>query len=61
MFGPALAFAVAPIVLLGGSFALWLVFFIIARVFFWHPERKFSQIVFGNSDLPKQNKGAKEG
>lgn len=53
MFAPALAFIVAPIVMFGFSAALWIVFFIIARVFFWHKDRKFTDIIFGNSDRPK--------
>ena len=47
MFGPMLAFLVPGWMMLGGSFALWIVFYLIARKFFWHPERKFSDIVFG--------------
>ena len=35
MFMPALAFAVSPWILFGGSVALWLVFIVIARKFFW--------------------------
>ena len=61
MFGPALAFAVSPAILLGGSAALWLVFFVIARIFFWHPERKLSHIALGNNDLPRQNIGVEAG
>ncbi|MBQ7535295.1 MAG: hypothetical protein IJT43_06710 [Stomatobaculum sp.] len=53
MFAPALAFVVAPIVMFGFSAGLWLVFFIIARVFFWHKERKFTDIIFNNSDRPR--------
>lgn len=47
MFGPMLAFTLPGWMILGGSIALWVVFFIIARKFFWHPDRKFSTIVFG--------------
>lgn len=35
MFMPALAFAVSPWILFAGSAALWVVFFVIARKFFW--------------------------
>ena len=35
MFMPALAFAVSPWILFAGSAALWIVFFVIARKFFW--------------------------
>lgn len=58
MFAPALSFAISPILLFAGSAGLWLVFFIIARIFFWHPERKLSHILFGRSDMPRQNKEA---
>lgn len=47
MFGPMLAFMLPGWMMLGGSFALWVVFYIIARKFFWHPERHFSDIIFG--------------
>ncbi|MDO5134358.1 MAG: sodium/glutamate symporter [Eubacteriales bacterium] len=53
LFAPALAFIVAPIVMFGFSAALWIVFFVIARVFFWHKDRKFTDIIFGNSDRPR--------
>ncbi|MBQ8090804.1 MAG: hypothetical protein IJ233_08695 [Pyramidobacter sp.] len=36
MFMPMLAFKVSPWILFAGSAALWVVFFIIARVFFWN-------------------------
>ena len=39
MFMPALAFAVSPWILFGGSVALWIVFFVIARIFFWQKGR----------------------
>lgn len=35
MFMPALAFAVSPWILFAGSAVLWIVFFVIARMFFW--------------------------
>ena len=35
MFMPMLAFSVSPWILFGGSFALWVVFVVIARKFFW--------------------------
>ncbi|MBQ3760101.1 MAG: hypothetical protein II876_11685, partial [Synergistaceae bacterium] len=35
MFMPALAFAVSPWILFAGSAALWVVFYVIARKFFW--------------------------
>lgn len=47
MFGPMLAFLVPGWMMLGGSLVLWIVFYIIARKFFWHPERKFSELMFG--------------
>lgn len=47
MFGPMLAFMLPGWIMLGGSFVLWLVFYILARKFFWHPERNFSDVVFG--------------
>lgn len=53
MFAPALATMVSPAVLLGGSFAIWLAVFICARIFFWHSDRKFSDIIFGKNDKPK--------
>lgn len=61
MFAPALAFAVTPAVMLGVSAAVWVVLFIVARVFFWHKERRLSDIVFGVSDAPRAhqaNQGA---
>lgn len=45
MFGPMLAFHVSPMILFAGSAALWIFFFIVARKFFWHPERNFSEIL----------------
>lgn len=58
MVMPALAFSLAPSVILGISAALLLVFIVIARVFFWHPERKFSDILVGNSSRAVQNEEA---
>lgn len=46
MFGPMLAFILPGWMLLGGSAALLLFFYIVARKFFWHPERRFSDILF---------------
>lgn len=53
MFAPALAFAVPPAVMLGVSAALWVILFVVARLFFWHKDRKFSDIIFGKSDRPR--------
>lgn len=53
MFAPALSMVVAPAVMFGFSAALWIVFFVIARIFFWHKERKFTDIIFNNSDRPR--------
>jgi len=55
MFMPALSFAVSPWVILGISAALLVVFLITGRMFFWHPERKFSDILSGTSLRPVQN------
>lgn len=58
MLMPALAFSLSPWTILGISAALLVVFLVIARVFFWHPERKFSDILSGKSSRPVQNKGS---
>ena len=60
MFMPALAFSLSPWTILGVSVALLVVFFVVARMFFWHPERQFSDIIAGNSSLPVQNQSALE-
>lgn len=53
MFGPALAAAVSPATLLGISVAVWVGAFICGRIFFWHSDRKFSDILSSKSDKPK--------
>ena len=56
MFMPALAMSGAsPMLLLGISVALLVVFLVVARVFFWHSDRKFSDILSGTSTAPVQN------
>lgn len=56
MIMPALAFSLSPWVILGISAALLFVFVMIARLFFWHSERKFSDILNNKSAAPVQNK-----
>ena len=58
MFMPAFAFAASKWTILGISVALLVVFLIIARVCFWHPERKLSDILSGKSSRPVQNQDA---
>jgi ESS family glutamate:Na+ symporter len=58
MIMPALSFSLSPWVILGISAALLAVFLVIARIFFWHPERKFSDILSGKSSAPVQNEEA---
>ena len=56
MFMPALAMSGAsPMLLLGISVALLAVFLVVARVFFWHSDRKLSDILSGSSTAPVQN------
>ena len=54
----ALAFSLSSWAILGISAGLLVVFLVIARVFFWHPERKFSDILNGKSSRPVQNGAA---
>lgn len=61
MIMPSLAFSVPAWTLVGISAALLIVFLVIARVFFWHPERKFTDILSGRSSAPVQNKEASKG
>ena len=58
MLMPALAFSLSPMTILGFSVLLLVVFLVVARVFFWHPERKFSDILSGSSSRPVQNEEA---
>lgn len=58
MLMPALAFSLSSWAILGISAGLLVVFLVIARVFFWHPERKFSDILNGKSSRPVQNGAA---
>lgn len=58
MIMPVLAFSSSPWVAFGISIALLVFFLVVARIFFWHPERKFSDILLGKSKLPVQNKGS---
>jgi ESS family glutamate:Na+ symporter len=55
MIMPALCFSLSPWIILGISAALLVVFLVIARVFFWHSDRKFSDILNGKSSSPVQN------
>lgn len=45
MFMPMLSFHVQPMVLFGGSLALWIIFYIVGRKFFWQSQRNFSDII----------------
>lgn len=56
MIMPALSFSLSPWAVFGISVALLVVFLVIARTFFWHPERKFNDILRGDSTAPVQNK-----
>lgn len=58
MLMPALAFSLSSWAILGISAGLLVVFLVVARVFFWHPERKFSDILSGKSSRPVQNEAA---
>lgn len=58
MIMPALAFSLSPWMILGISAALLIVFLAIARLFFWHPERRLSDILSGKSIRPVQNADA---
>lgn len=58
MIMPALAFSLSPWMILGISAVLLIVFLAIARLFFWHPERKLSDILSGKSIRPVQNADA---
>lgn len=49
MFMPMLAFKVSPWLLLTGSAVLWIVFYIVARRFFWNGDRRFSDILSAKS------------
>lgn len=55
MFMPALAMKGSTSLVMGISVALLIVFLIVARVFFWHPDRKFSDILSDKSTKPVQN------
>lgn len=57
MIMPMLAFTCSPLTILGISAALLVLFIVIGRIFFWHPERKFSDIFYGTSQRPVQNYG----
>lgn len=58
MIMPALSMSLPAWMILAISAALLVVFLIIARVFFWHPERKFSDILSSQSKAPVQNADA---
>lgn len=58
MIMPALCFSLSPWIILGISAALLVVFLVIARVFFWHSDRKFSDILNEKSSAPVQNQEA---
>ena len=60
MFMPALAFTLSSGAILGISAALLIVFLVIARVFFWHSDRKFSDILSSTSTAPVQNEEARK-
>ena len=60
MFMPALAFTLSSGAILGISAALLIVFLVIARVFFWHSDRKFSDILSSTSTAPIQNEEARK-
>ena len=47
MFAPMLSFMIPGWIMFGFSFVLLVVFYILARKFFWHPERDFRQVLFG--------------
>lgn len=57
---PALAFTLSSGAILGISAALLIVFLVIARVFFWHSDRKFSDILSSTSTAPIQNEEARK-
>ena len=57
MIMPALSFQLPAWMILGISAALLVLFLIVARVFFWHPDRKFTDILSRASRKPVQNQG----
>lgn len=59
MFMPALAMKTSPMVVIGISVALLIAFLVIARIFFWHSDRKLSDILSKESTKPVQNFEAK--
>lgn len=52
MFMPMLSFVLPGWMLFAVSAALWVVMYVVARKFFWHPERKFTDLINSGSTAP---------
>ena len=55
MFAPLLSFMFPGWMLFAVSALLWIIMYMVARKFFWHPQRNFSDLISGDSTVAMKN------